>query len=159
MAEKKHTPKKEEKDENFNYIVRIANTDLDGEKRPVIALTGVKGIGTRAAERMVRLTGISKYRLFGEVPQDKVDEVEEMILNFHEHAPAWFLNRRRDWESDEDIHVVGTERQMTIEDDINRLKMIRSYRGIRHETHHKVRGQRTRSNGRKGLTLGVSKRK
>jgi small subunit ribosomal protein S13 len=48
---------------------------------------------------------------------------------------------------------------MVLKDDINRLKMIRCYRGVRHESGHKVRGQRTRSNGRKGLTLGVSKNK
>jgi len=49
--------------------------------------------------------------------------------------------------------------EIVLKDDLNRLKMIRCYRGVRHETGHKVRGQRTRSNGRKGLTLGVSKAK
>lgn len=160
MAEnRKKTPEKKETDGNFNYIVRIANTDIDGEKKPAIALTTVKGIGLRSAEIIVRQTGVSRYRRFGEVPQEKVEEIENIVLNFHEHAPVWFLNRQRDWETNENIHLVGTDRQSIIEDDINRLKKIRSYRGIRHETHHKVRGQRTRSNGRKGLTLGVSKRK
>ena len=39
------------------------------------------------------------------------------------------------------------------------MKKIRCYRGIRHETGQKVRGQRTRSNGRTGLTLGVSRKR
>ena len=49
--------------------------------------------------------------------------------------------------------------KMLHEDDINRMKKIKSYKGIRHASGHKVRGQRTYSNGRRGLALGVSKRK
>jgi len=69
------------------------------------------------------------------------------------------LNRQKDFESGDDIHLVSTELDMIVRDDINRMRMIRCYKGIRHEGGHKVRGQRTRSNGRKGLTLGVSKKK
>ena len=47
----------------------------------------------------------------------------------------------------------------SLEDDINRMKKVKSYKGIRHASGHKVRGQRTYSNGRRGLALGVSKRK
>ena len=49
--------------------------------------------------------------------------------------------------------------KMLHEDDINRMKKIKSYKGVRHASGHKVRGQRTYSNGRRGLALGVSKRK
>src|SRR5437899_3102049 len=43
-------------------------------------------------------------------------------------------------------------------DDTNVMRMIRSYKGVGHETGQKVRGQRTRSNGRTGLTVGVTKK-
>ena len=43
--------------------------------------------------------------------------------------------------------------------EVNIMKKIRCYKGIRHENGLTVRGQRTRSNGRKGLTLGVSKKR
>jgi small subunit ribosomal protein S13 len=43
-------------------------------------------------------------------------------------------------------------------EDINTMKKIRSYVGIRHERGHKVRGQRTKSTGRKGLTVGVKRK-
>ena len=80
MAEnRKKTPEKKETDGNFNYIVRIANTDIDGEKKPAIALTTVKGIGLRSAEIIVRQTGVSRYRRFGEVPQEKVEEIENIV--------------------------------------------------------------------------------
>ena len=48
---------------------------------------------------------------------------------------------------------------MRLRDEINILKKIRSYRGIRHERGLPVRGQRTRANSRTGLTLGVSKKR
>ncbi len=48
---------------------------------------------------------------------------------------------------------------MTVDDDINLLKKIRAYRGIRHETGQKVRGQRTKSTGRTGLIVGVKRKK
>ena len=74
-------------------------------------------------------------------------------------TPEWAINRQNDYESGADMHLIGNDLELTQKDDINRMKMIRCYRGIRHETHHKVRGQRTRSNGRHGLTMGVSKKK
>ena len=55
--------------------------------------------------------------------------------------------------------LYSTEMEMTLRDDLNRLRKIRCYRGIRHETGQKVRGQRSRSNGRSGLAMGVHKKK
>jgi len=68
------------------------------------------------------------------------------------------VNRPKDWETGLDMHVFGADWQVRVRDDINRMKMIRCYKGIRHETGQKVRGQRTRSNGRTGLTVGVTKK-
>jgi len=48
---------------------------------------------------------------------------------------------------------------MVRDDDINMMRKIRCYKGIRHETGQKVRGQRTKSTGRTGSTVGVSKKK
>ena len=55
--------------------------------------------------------------------------------------------------------LVDPYAQAVKNDDVNRMKKVKSYKGIRHSTGHKVRGQRTYSNGRKGLALGVSRRK
>ena len=56
-------------------------------------------------------------------------------------------------------HLISVEVATRLRDDINLMKMIRSYRGVRHEAGLPVRGQRTRANGRFGLALGVSKRR
>ena len=52
-----------------------------------------------------------------------------------------------------------TDIDMRLRDEINIMKKIRSYRGIRHERGLPARGQRTRANNRKGLSLGVSKKR
>ena len=57
------------------------------------------------------------------------------------------------------MHIVGVDLDISLKDDMNRMKMIRCYKGVRHEGGQKVRGQRTRSNGRTGLTLGVMRQK
>lgn len=69
------------------------------------------------------------------------------------------MNNRSDPVTGKNMNLVGNDLNVQIQDNINTMKKIRSYRGIRHETHHKVRGQRTRSNGRKGLTVGVQRKK
>lgn len=145
--------------EDFKYIVRLANTDIDGEKGVEIALQGVSGVGRRVAEIIVRRAKVERRVKIGSLPDEKLGELEDLILSYVDFAPSWAVNRQSDCETGEDMHVIGVDLEMILKDDINRMKMIRCYRGIRHENGHKVRGQRTRSNGRTGLTLGVSRRR
>lgn len=153
---KKEAPKAE--DENFNFIVRIASSDIDGQKRVVIGLQSIKGVGKRVSEIVVKKAKIDPTVKIGSLSDEKVKEIEQYIISYVEYAPNWVVNRQMDYETGADMHLIGNDLDMIQKDDINRMKMIRCYRGIRHETHHKVRGQRTRSNGRKGLTLGVQKK-
>jgi small subunit ribosomal protein S13 len=156
MAAKKGNAKPAE-DENFNFIVRIANSDIDGQKRTVIGIQQIKGVGKRVAQIVVKKAAVDPTVKIGSLPDDKVAELEKLVTTYVEYAPEWAINRQLDYETGADMHLIGNELELTQKDDINRMKMIRCYRGVRHETHHKVRGQRTRSNGRKGLTMGVSK--
>jgi len=76
--------------------------------------------------------------------------------------PEFLLNRRKDFETGEDAHLIGTDLDMKKEFDIRRLKKIRSYRGLRHAFKHPTRGQRTRSNFRgkgKKKAVGVKSKK
>ena len=158
MAKEKPAPKQTE-DENFNFIVRIANSDIDGQKRTVIGIQSIKGVGKRVSHIVIKKAGIDPAVKIGTLPDEKVKELEKLILTYVEYVPSWVINRQLDYETGADMHLFGNDLELTQKDDINRMKMIRCYRGIRHETRHKVRGQRTRSNGRKGLTMGVSKKK
>jgi small subunit ribosomal protein S13 len=145
-------------DENFNFIVRIANSDIDGQKRTVIGLQGIKGVGKRVSQIVVKKANVDPMAKIGTLTDEKVKELEKHVLAYVEYAPHWAVNRQMDYETGADMHLFGNDLDMVQKDDVNRMKMIRCYRGIRHETRHKVRGQRTRSNGRKGLTLGVQRK-
>jgi len=144
--------------EDFRYIVRLANTDLRGDRSVVYALTGVRGIGVRVAEVIADLAGVPRTEIIGNLKEAQTDKIVEILGNLGDIAPPWFVNRQREWSSGADTHVYGADTDLQLRDDLNRLRMIRSYKGVRHEQGQKVRGQRTRSNGRTGLTVGVIKK-
>ena len=152
-------PKAEKKGEDFRYIVRLVNTDLDGNKDLVIALTGIKGVGLRTAEVIARMADVPRDVKIGDLPDEKTQKLEKLVQEYSEKAPHWMVNRQNDWSSGADLHLVGIDVELSKRDDVNLMRMIRCYKGVRHETGQKVRGQRTRANGRSGLTLGVMKRK
>jgi small subunit ribosomal protein S13 len=151
--------KKKEHDENFNYIVRIVNTDINGENNIVQGLTQIKGVGRHMATFIADTAGVDRKLKFGNLPEPEIEKLKEILENIDEYAPVWMLNYQKDMYTGEDIHLIGNDVTARLRDDINMMKMIRSYRGVRHEVGLKVRGQRTSSNGRKGLALGVSKRR
>ncbi len=140
-------------------MVRIVDTDIDGNRTIVHALQSIPGIGQRSAESIAYTQNFSPGEKIGNLSDSDIERLDEILRNLHERLPSWMVNRRKDIETGKDLHIVGSELKMTVKDDVDMLKKIRSYRGIRHETGHKVRGQRGKSNGRRGLTLGVSRKK
>jgi small subunit ribosomal protein S13 len=144
----------------FKGIVRIFGTDLKGDRSLELALTGIRGIGLMMARGIAHTIDIDPLEKLGNLPDEKIKEIEDVIKNPHEYGlPPWMLNRRRDYDTGEDYHQVGADLIMSLREDLNRLKKARSYRGIRHELGLPVRGQRTKSSFRTGRTLGVSRRK
>ncbi|MCK4364617.1 MAG: 30S ribosomal protein S13 [Thermoplasmatales archaeon] len=155
---KKEKPKKD-RGPDFKYIVRLSNTDADGEKKVVYGLSSIKGIGVHMASFIINETDIDRNMRIGDLKDAQIEKLQDTIDNIIENAPGWMLNHRKDYETGEDIHLVGSDIDMRLRDEINIMKKIRSYRGIRHERGLPVRGQRTRANNRTGLTLGVSKKR
>ena len=152
---------KKEQDENpdFKFLVRIANTDIDGTMPLYLALPKVRGVGRRVSIRLVDHLGIHRKARIGDLSDEEIDRIQKAIENIHEVIPNWMMNRQKDFDTGDDMHLTSTEVQMARRDDINRLKKIRCYKGIRHERGVKVRGQRLKSNGRTGLVLGVSRKR
>lgn len=151
--------RKKDRPDNFKFIVRMVNTDINGEFSVLIGLSQIKGIGLRAAQTIAKLADIKPGMKMGMLEDKDVAKLEETVNSYVELVPSWMVNRQHDWESGDDMHLVGVDVEVVLRDDINRMKMIRCYRGIRHERGQKVRGQRTRSNGRTGLQVGVIRKK
>lgn len=156
--EKKDKQKSEKKDDDFQYIVRLSNTDVDGEKSFIYGLTSIKGIGLNIATLIAEETGIDRNAKVGKLSEKQIEKIQNTIDNIKNLAPDWMLNHRKDMETGENIHLTGPSIDMSLREEINTMRKIRSYKGIRHERGLRARGQRTKGNNRKGLTLGVSKR-
>lgn len=155
MAEEKKTKK-----EDFQYIVRVAGKDLDGERTVQLALADLKGIGDRLSGMIVKKLNLPAKKKIGELSEKSLDELREYIdTKQYEGIPSWTFNHRSEMVTGEDLNLVTNDLDMQINDDVNAMKKIKSYRGVRHEKGKKVRGQRTRSNGRRGLTVGVQRKK
>ena len=149
-AMKEHKP-------DFKYIVRIAESDLNGERPVILALADIRGVGIRTAALIADQSGIDRKMQIGDLPDDQIEKLGVSIAAFADYCPPWMLNRQNDLFTGADMQVYGPELAINIREDINVMKKIRCYKGVRHELGQKVRGQRTKSNGRTGLTVGVTK--
>jgi len=151
-----------QKTQNYKHIVRILNTDLDGAKSIKNSLRKIKGIGFIFANAICNLSGVDRDKITGELTEEEIKKLENTIKNpLKSGIPVWMVNRRRDYETGEDIHILTTDLTYTKENDIKRLKKIKAYKGVRHMFKLPVRGQRTKSNFRptKGkVHLGVSRK-
>lgn len=152
------TPKFVSDNPNFRYIVRVSNTDLDGTRPAALALTGVGGVGLRLAEVALRLANVPSSELIGNLSEPTVDGIEATLQSLPTKVPPWMVNHPREPLMGETLHYIGPDLETRRRDDINIMRMVRSYRGVRHERGQKVRGQRTRSNGRTGMAAGVLKK-
>ncbi len=143
----------------FRHIVRILDTDLDGNRRVAYSLCGIKGIGRRVARTVVITAGVDPNAKMGYLSNSDVEKLKTAVGGVEKRLPWWMLNRRKDLISGEDKHIMGSDMALKFRDDINLLRKIRSYRGIRHERGLRVRGQRTKSTGRRGMVVGVVRKK
>jgi len=145
--------------DDFSYIIRVADSDVDGLRPIALGLTSINGVGRRTARQICRIAGIDPKKLGGHLSDDEQSILRATIDEYATRVPWWMVNRQRDLHTNEDAHLFSQEVKMTEKDDISRLAAIKTYRGMRHRSGHKVRGQRLRSNGRSGLTLGVQRKK
>ncbi|MDQ2940991.1 MAG: 30S ribosomal protein S13 [Chloroflexota bacterium] len=123
-------------------MARISGVDIPREKRVIVALTYIHGIGPTSAERIITAGGISPDTRVRDLTEDEVNRLREQI------------DRRYKVEGD-------LRREVSM--NIKRLMEIGSYRGIRHRRNLPVRGQRTKTNARQRRgsrkTVGIRRKK
>ena len=149
----------EKQNDNFKHIVRIANVDIPGDKQIRIALTKIKGVGTNMADVICKLSNVNRQKKTGNMSDEEITKLNE-VINTPTDVPTWFYNRRNDYLSGEDTHVLTGTLNFVQDNDLKRLKKTKTLRGVRHQKRLPVRGQRTRSNFRKskGKVVGVKKK-
>lgn len=122
-------------------MARIAGVDLPRDKRVVIGLTYIYGIGLSTSKKLIEQTGINPDTRVRDLTDDEVARLRDII---------------------EKEMVVEGDLRREINMNIKRLMDIGCYRGLRHRRGLPMRGQRTRTNARtrKGpkRAIGVRRR-
>ena len=108
-------------------MARISGVDIPRDKRVVISLTYIYGIGKTTSEKILDSTGIS--------PDKRVKDLDESELT----KLREFIDRN---------YLVEGDLRREVNMNIKRLIEIGSYRGVRHRRNLPTRGQRTRTNAR-----------
>ena len=108
-------------------MARIAGVDIPNNKRVVVALTYIYGIGKTTAERIIKEAGISPDKRVHDLTDEEIATLRNIIENNYK---------------------IEGELRTEVSMNIKRLIDIGSYRGLRHRRGLPVRGQRTRTNAR-----------
>ena len=157
-AKEKKIEKKRKMIEGIRGIVRIAEMDLDGSKKIRNAILGIRGIGKSLATGIVTASGLDPEALIGSLNDEQIHKLEDVMKNPSKYGiPFYMLNRRIDPSTRENRHLISSELKLAVKSDIDFMKKIRCYKGVRHELGLPVRGQRTRSSFRTGMIVGVAK--
>ncbi|MHA1903372.1 MAG: 30S ribosomal protein S13 [Candidatus Thorarchaeota archaeon] len=122
-------------EQDYKHIVRVAGSDIDGQENLLQGLTRI-------------------------LTDDEISKIEKIVTNpAGSKFPDWYVNRPRDRMSGRMLHLLGSDLDFAHRNDIDRLRRIKSWRGVRHSLGLKVRGQHTRTTGRGGMAVGVSRKK
>ena len=93
--------------QEYNHIVRIVGNDIPGEKKITIGLTQIKGIGYNFATAILDTLKINPNSNVGYLTEPDVQAIEKLITDpSSSNFPQWFLNRRKDVETGNDIHIL-----------------------------------------------------
>jgi len=153
-------PTKSKSGKELRGIVRLAGKDIRGHTNLINSLSQVKGIGNSMSRVVAKIAlkemKLSPDTMIGELDEKQMEQLEGIISNPGKHGvPTWMLNRRKDMETGEDKHIISNDLTYAIRKDVERERNMNSWVGYRHNYGQKVRGQRTRTTGRHGLTMGV----
>ena len=144
---------------DFQHIVRLLNTNIEGKRKTPFALRCIKGIGIRFAYLVCRKAGIDAERRAGTLSNEELERVSDVLADPTKFKiPTWFLNRQRDPKTGKTEHVLSNAVDIKLRDDLERMKKIRAHRGVRHARGLRVRGQHTCTSGRRGKVMGVTRK-
>jgi small subunit ribosomal protein S13 len=108
-------------------MARISGTNIPKEKRIVISLTYIYGIGPTLSKKILKEAGVDESTRAGKLTDDETKKIREIVEKKYKTEGELRRERR---------------------DSVDRLKRIDCYRGVRHKKGLPVRGQNTRTNNR-----------
>ena len=142
----------------YKHILRIAGKDIEGGKKLIVALSEIKGVGYNFAQVVIQSLNINPNMRVGFLTENDIREIEQAISNpARAGIPQWYLNRRKNMDDGSNNHLITSDLDFAASNDIEREKLVMSWRGYRHMFGLRVRGQCTRTTGRRGGAVGVKK--
>ena len=146
--------------EHFQHMRRLLKNDLPGNEKIMYSLTRIKGVGRRFANLCLKRVDIDMSKRAGELTDEEEERLMTVLKNPQQFKiPKYFLNRQRNRKDNKYMQLLSNDLNTSLREDIVRLKKIRAHRGVRHHWGLRVRGQHTKTTGRRGRTVGVSKKK
>lgn len=148
----------------FRGIVRIVDKDVKGETILPNALAKVRGLGINLSWSLAEIIsaelGIDAREKIGNLSDEQIKKITEIVTDPEKHGiPVWMLNRKGERETGKSHHLISSDLDLRQKQDIKAKIEMRSYQGLRHMYSLPVRGQRTKTMGRRGMTVGVVKKK
>ena len=145
---------------DFKGILRLQNTNLDGKQKAPFGLRQIKGIGRRFAFLALKKASVNVHKRTGELTEEEIKNVSDIVARPTDYdIPKWFLNRQKDPREGTWAQLISNQIDTIMREDLERMRKSKQHRGLRHYWGHRVRGQRTKSTGRCGKTLGVQRKK
>ncbi len=139
-------------------IVRLLEYTLNGDKKVKEVIRDIKGISHRTASLLAKNLNM-KDKLLADLNDEEISHLETGLKNISAIVPLWMLNHRNDQFTGSNLHLVGTDMEIALKNDVEFMQKTKTYKGIRHTQGQPVRGQRTRTSFRKGKSVGVVKKK
>mmetsp|Transcript_22601 Transcript_22601/g.27276 ORF Transcript_22601/g.27276 Transcript_22601/m.27276 type:complete len:153 (+) Transcript_22601:79-537(+) len=146
--------------DDFQHILRIVNTNVDGRQKIPYAMTSIRGVGRRFAILACKKAEIDVQKRAGELSAAELESLMVVVSNPRQFKiPDWFLNRQKDIKDGRYTQVISSALDTKYREDLERLKKMRNHRGLRAYWGLRVRGQHTKTTGRRGKTVGVAKKR
>jgi len=146
--------------DEFTHILRVQNTNINGKQKAPFGLRQIKGIGRRFAFLCLKIAQVDTNKRSGEITEKEITSVSDILARPSEYnVPKWFLNRQKDPRNGTYAHLISNQLDTIEREDYERMRKTKQHRGLRAMWGTRVRGQRTKSTGRCGKTLGVTRKK
>ncbi|RXW17083.1 hypothetical protein EST38_g8770 [Candolleomyces aberdarensis] len=144
--------------QQFQHILRLLNTNVDGKRKIMYALTEIKGVGRRYSNLVCKKADVDLNKRAGELNSDELERIVTIIQNPTQFKiPTWFLNRQKDIVDGKNYQILSNSVDSKLREDLERLKKIRAHRGLRHFWGLRVRGQHTKTTGESRFILLVGR--
>merc|ERR1712118_494222 len=142
--------------DDFTHVIRLLNSNVDGKEKTIYALTNIRGIGRRFADLVCKKGEMNLAKRAGELSVEQLEKLMEIVANPQAYKiPRWYVNNQNDYKHGEYSQITVDQIDSHMRDNLERLKKIRSHRGIRHFWGVRVRGQHTKTTGRGCKNVGA----